>query len=63
MSSQADIHVVQLAFEHTNANFNMFDFCTLTVSCISVTLPTVDTSCFGDLAKLAITIADIDRFY
>jgi len=39
----------------------MFDFCTSTVTYLMLSI--VDNMVWGDLAKLALTFVDIDRFY
>jgi len=66
ISSQAGIHVVELAFEHAenilNAKFNMIDSA-LWLSHLCDLANSGHFVFWGDLTKLAITIADIDRFY
>jgi len=64
--SGSDVHVFQLALEHVEdilkTDFNMFDLFTLTVTCLNV----ANSGHFmfsSDLAKLAVTFADVGRFY
>jgi len=62
--SGSDVHVFTLAFEHMEKilNTNMFDFCTSAVTCLNV----ANSGHFmfsGELTKLVVTFAYVDRFY
>jgi len=64
--SHSDVHVFKLAFEHEenilNTDFKYVLIMHFTVTCLNV-VNSVHFMFSGDLAKLAITFADVDGFY
>jgi len=64
--SGSDVHVIELAFEQVEGILNqtliVFNVCTLAVTCLSVANSGHFVS-LGDLAKHAISLADVDTFY
>lgn len=64
--SGSDVYAFKLAAhkhvkDNLNTDFNVFDFCKLTVTCLDAARGHIMFP--GGLAKLAKTFVDVDRFY